>query len=1581
MSLRQKPRRGVVLLVVLSLLVLFIIIAVTFAVVASAHRRSAESIATKEVFRDDPRKLLDQTLYQLLRDTLDEHSVMRGHSLLRDIYGDDYVVGQVSTAPQVFGQLVEFQVTSSAGLNSTPNFYAGCVMTFKDGPAAGVSTRIAAYDTVTSAPVFRVMMPLVDNATQVLPAIGNTVVINGRAFNGTGFGYKRVSTPAGTPQLRDLAIKPNRRGESNAALLSGMLHGGADESYDAADFQNMALAAVIPLDTDRNVVGFIVPSFHRPDLFRYHTAAGNNNLAEYVMRPTLRSGTNPNGTANANFPRVSDANMLRGNDDDSATAGYQPPWDIDNDGDGYPDSVWIDIGLPTQTDASGRRYRPLVAILCVDLDSRLNVNAHGMLPDGMAATDATNTEQLARGVSTKASYQGQGYGPAEITLRGFFSTPAEYQSLFTGAGSVSGRYGADQVAGISGGVRARTRLALYDIPSAFSSVSYQYNSSYGTPPNLDGRLHFGLDTIGQPLFETATGKTYASTRDLRLNTPYAIDLSTHVGRGESSAADNPFSVHELETILRFTDLDSPLLPQRLLQLMPNLATTASGPQLRRLVTTESFDLPVPGILTNDDERNASYYLASGGRKVPQTIQELLQVRLGAAGSNSLDDWMKLLDFDVLRGLRMNLNRPWGDGRDNNNNFVVDEFEEANQENGIWSDVFTGVNVNQTNGVDLDGNAGTNDRELGRQFFAQNLFVLMMTLLDQGATVDYDSDGNRDQEELAQQVAQWCVNVVDFRDADSVMTPFEYDYNPFNGWSVDGRHGTDEGGERRLVWGCERPELLLTETLAWHARRTEDLDDEMWVMDGDDDPMVDGPGKVNATDAEKKDADFDQRLRPRGAFFVEIFNPWTHDETSANPSGAAKPAELYRVNGGVPQGVELSRIAPGGAPVWRLAVVEGASIDRDPGNPYVDPADRFDTADIERTVYFVDADTTLPVDLKVSGAFGTTAPVSQLLPGRYAVIGSSGIPDGNAFVSPVGRLSGVTDGTDLTTLDMANTRHIRLTPNAAHNTNQLELMNNTGPNDRNMANHQPVVAVAVNQVFDASTNAVVTRSLSVSEPLPGANDYPTPTSTTEVDPSYTPPHDAPFDEDREGGRLEQDGTVRNFREVHLQRLANPLAAYHQDENPYMTIDSMLVDLTVFNGVTSDMDPNAGGGTVRFSTLERGDSGPDETAEDGRNLWKHEPASATLVASPKEATSTHYFDYYLDKHTLGTLNTKYGSFYGGPNRGAPDITSGTPGGPPYPFPAFTWNNRPYISQWELLQVPRSHSSRLLWHYSLPAPAQNPYNVEPAEFGHLLNFFDHQSADAVHYYRLLEYVHVPSRFVNTQTVFNPNGYGTVSPPARSFLTPFNALSNFREPAKININTIYDKFVFDSLINGDSSVLNLWQNIVDSRRGYGTGASIYNTNNNWPTMFGQPFRPVNSGNLVPLPNMMSNGLNCTLLRPGTTPPLQPLLSPNPALMATNPRRDAYRQGDRNAMFRYHALQRFRNLLTTRSNVYAVWTTMGYFEVDDRGLLGQELGADSGAVERHRGFAIIDRSIPVAFEPGQNNNVDRAVLLKRFIE
>jgi hypothetical protein len=48
---------------------------------------------------------------------------------------------------------------------------------------------------------------------------------------------------------------------------------------------------------------------------------------------------------------------------------------------------------------------------------------------------------------------------------------------------------------------------------------------------------------------------------------------------------------------------------------------------------------------------------------------------------------------------------------------------------------------------------------------------------------------------------------------------------------------------------------------------------------------------------------------------------------------------------------------------------------------------------------------------------------------------------------------------------------------------------------------------------------------------------------------------------------------------------------------------------------------------------------------------------------------------------------------------------------------------------------------------------------------------------------------------------------------------------------------------------------------------------------------------------------------------------------------------------------------------------------------LGAEVGLDSGEVKRHRAFYIIDRSIPVGFQRGQNLNVDKTILLKRYIE
>ncbi len=95
-----------------------------------------------------------------------------------------------------------------------------------------------------------------------------------------------------------------------------------------------------------------------------------------------------------------------------------------------------------------------------------------------------------------------------------------------------------------------------------------------------------------------------------------------------------------------------------------------------------------------------------------------------------------------------------------------------------------------------------------------------------------------------------------------------------------------------------------------------------------------------------------------------------------------------------------------------------------------------------------------------------------------------------------------------------------------------------------------------------------------------------------------------------------------------------------------------------------------------------------------------------------------------------------------------------------------------------------------------------------------------------------------------------------------------------------------------------------------------------------------------------------------------------------------SYNNSNRSPYFRYDMRQRLGNLVTTRSSVYAIWITVGLFEVNAQGqVTTNELGSDSGEVRRYRGFFVVDRSIPVAFEPGKNHNVERAIRVSSFLE
>jgi hypothetical protein len=98
---------------------------------------------------------------------------------------------------------------------------------------------------------------------------------------------------------------------------------------------------------------------------------------------------------------------------------------------------------------------------------------------------------------------------------------------------------------------------------------------------------------------------------------------------------------------------------------------------------------------------------------------------------------------------------------------------------------------------------------------------------------------------------------------------------------------------------------------------------------------------------------------------------------------------------------------------------------------------------------------------------------------------------------------------------------------------------------------------------------------------------------------------------------------------------------------------------------------------------------------------------------------------------------------------------------------------------------------------------------------------------------------------------------------------------------------------------------------------------------------------------------------------------------------------------FRTEWLQKVMNLTTVRTHQYAVWVTVGFFEVTRPGnpqlaatnpaqavdLLGEEIGLLSGQNVRHRSFFIIDRTGLVGQAPSARDTFSNAVLYRRRIQ
>ncbi len=1555
--------------------------------------------------------------------------------------------------------------------------------------------------------------------------------------------------------------------------------GGANEDYDAVDHQNMLLAMVLPQAADLNNDGVAdtnvpIPSLHRPALINYwfnrllnDPALGSVSDVDDKWRVLLRpwgldgirnnadDGSSPWSLVNlADRDRFVDLKrrfILRPiyedhpNFDGSnpvssvvsptpSTAGFWErfgPWDVDNDGDGYRDSIWVDLGLTARATPSGKLYKPLFAFLCADLDGRLNLNAAGSL----AQTDASYTGSatvsgwvFAGGASTASLPRGLGFGPAEINLSPLLNNDLTvYQRLLQGIPGndiLLGRYGSNRVPGAAG-FDPLSVNQHYQYGGDYWSLSVNGPGSYGSPPDRDGDGAIGLDPAGRPLYPLM-----ADTDGDNKDHPYETNLFN------PQKDDLTFTIAELERLLRWYDLDVARLPDRLRQLAPNLASR------RNEITTHSFDVPTPSVAIPEELETTlkaannwqwlyrfrdqeSPAVDDGATYPPKSFRDVLAFRLfiemranGVLGDNPVNaapppngaltnrqlfintvnralgtqvhHYGALVPPAMLSGLRMDLNAPFGNGRDSTLSpavpgyGVVDEIEEScplinrldDDADSSWDETdeaslvnsfyqvnaatapIAGIPFTVTNDafVDLDGNGRATfidangdglaaepgpeiqlARKLLRQTYARHLYVLMMLALDRG----YADGGWGTPEDRARMVAQWAVNVVDFRDRDSIMTPFEYDIYPFqdnngdgNTWDVNGLIGpedddyatgytnnlpADDGQPYRgLVWGTERPELLITETLALHDRRVENLADyQSWYEVPTTDPLP---------DPSVWDNDFDQRKKPQGSLFIELYNP--------NSSLEPRPAELCDSTTG---GVQLNKTITASPnldgvtytwPVWRLAIVPGTDFDDDPD---ADPGDPLPT--IERSVYFVDpaSGAGAPGDYALAGdgdRFHTTAAMAAIAPGRYSIIGSAE----NDTTQPewsttyIGRRTGtdaIADPDDVpNNLDLADnpndtavTRQIRLREDPTGAPGDSEIRTTAvyanGAGEPSAGQINPVVAIPINEP----------RRLSITEPYAGYPDY-----TSGTSPSYDPPLDEPLDNSRPDLSTEMQtavrtsGTTARAAVVHLQRLANPLQPYHSTANPYRTVDSATIDLVAFNGWSDDDVIGAGyhgdGATDGTMMVECNERGEGNLPVDGpRNLWIQRLALKGLSDTPPDGdpeTPTHYLEHILN-HTLGYLNEPFGAYRtSAPNLGDPATTPA--------FPWLTWLNRPFVTPLELTLVPAAKSSRLLntaftaspahpYVFGLAPATPNPFDVEAEPFTHLANFFNSNGSPtaAPERHRLFNFVGVPSPFAAADMQLDPLRFAElqrnmVSMQAwmtHSFYPPFNRIARYREPGKININTIFSDTVFEALMNDSPPGMTapqkaaFWQAFVWSRRGYPSAFNqIYEIDANYPTEFVKPFRSQGGRNLIPLAAMQTaigDPVESTLLRSDPVNPGRPLFQFDDTIAPGGVA--AYNNPDRNPTFRYQSLDRLGNLVTTRSNVYACWVTVGFFEVQqgpqtlvshpDGMYLGPELGFDTGEITRHRAFYVIDRSIPVGFVRGQALNAGNTILVKRIIE
>jgi hypothetical protein len=313
----------------------------------------------------------------------------------------------------------------------------------------------------------------------------------------------------------------------------------------------------------------------------------------------------------------------------------------------------------------------------------------------------------------------------------------------------------------------------------------------------------------------------------------------------------------------------------------------------------------------------------------------------------------------------------------------------------------------------------------------------------------------------------------------------------------------------------------------------------------------------------------------------------------------------------------------------------------------------------------------------------------------------------------------------------------------------------------------------------------------------------------------------------------------------------------------------------------------------------------------------------------------------------------AFASGPGRYLPDATPSQSGD------WLHWPNRDYIGHAELRAVPGGAV--------LPAVVQvddqGTMRQETLWLDHLQSlarYPDASLASADLLPEILDATIVPSRFMGSaMTVGDPRS--RLAPTGFQDI-PCNQLSRWREPGRVNINTVRP-----NPANEPAQPLRPKRSLVEHRA------------RAWPeSPPAPPPLPTVPGPIPndcdPLPRSIDNAAVNALLGIDADP-----IAPAPVLPARTSLAEmllssAINSGQLDPRRKSTGLQlaeaiRLSNVATVRSNVFAVWVTL------------KTENTMTGDSRTRRVFAIVDRSIPVGYWPGVDLNTSDTIRLKRFLE